>query len=397
MKNSMSWLQIGVVSLCFLLNFNDGIDVLLVSFTGAEIMKEFALTNAELGYIFSAGLGGMTAGCFLLAPFGDQIGRRKVFLISLLLISSGMVLANFSNTYALLLVCRILTGLGIGGILPNLATVASEFSTDQTRDFNVGIVQGGWPLGAILTGFYSAWVVPLYGWRFAYLSAGLFSFLMLIAVFFVLPESPAYLNRDLAVKKKSSWRDLFVPEFRQSTIYLWLATFFGFITLYTVLSWVPILAKQTGMPFELATYIGTAMNLGAFSGVFVMGLLIGRMGIKRVILIYVLLAFVLLNLYGNLTQDFVLKFALTFGIGFFVQGGFNSMYPASTRIYPSEIRSTGVGLAMGMGRFGAILGPSLFGLMADAGASISMRFVIFSLPIVLAAVFINRIKSENLL
>jgi nitrate/nitrite transporter NarK len=114
-------------------------------------------------------------------------------------------------------------------------------------------------------------------------------------------------------------------------------------------------------------------------------------------LIYVLLAFVLLNLYGNLTQDFVLKFALTFGIGFFVQGGFNSMYPASTRIYPSEIRSTGVGLAMGMGRFGAILGPSLFGLMADAGASISMRFVLFSLPIVLAAVFINRIKSDNLL
>ena len=392
----MSWLQIGVVSLCFLLNFNDGIDVLLVSFTGAEIMKEFGLSNAELGYIFSAGLGGMTAGCFLLAPLGDQIGRRKVFLISLLLISTGMLLAYFSSNYTLLLVCRALTGLGIGGILPNLATVASEFSTDKTRDFNVGIVQGGWPLGAILTGFVSAWIVPLYGWRFAYLSAGLFSFLMLIAVFFVLPESPAYLNREFLVKKKSAWRDLFVPEFRQSTIYLWLATFFGFITLYTVLSWVPILAKQTGMPFELATYIGTAMNLGAFSGVFVMGILIGRIGIKRVIMIYVLLAFVLLNLYGNLDQDFLLKFALTFGIGFFVQGGFNSMYPASTRIYPSEIRSTGVGLAMGMGLFGADLATSLFGFMADAGASISMRFVLFSLPIVLAAVFINRIKSPNL-
>jgi MFS family permease len=307
-----------------------------------------------------------------------------------------MLSVYFATSYGLLLVFRALTGLGIGGILPNLATVASEFSTDKTRDFNVGIVQGGWPLGAILTGFASAWIVPELGWRFAYLAAGIFSFTMLVGVYFVLPESPAYLNRDKLLVKRSSWRDLFVPEFRQSTIYLWLATFFGFITLYTVLSWVPILAKQTGMPFELATYIGTAMNLGAFTGVFVMGLLIGRIGIKRVILIYVLLAFVLLNLYGNLDQDFLLKFALTFGIGFFVQGGFNSMYPASTRIYPSEIRSTGVGLAMGMGRFGAILGPSLFGLMADSGASISMRFVIFSLPIVLAAVFINRIKSPNL-
>lgn len=396
MKNSISWLPIGVVALCFLLNFNDGIDVLLVSFTGAEIMKEFNLSNAELGYIFSAGLGGMTAGCFILAPYGDRIGRRKIFLISLLLISAGMLSVYFSTNYSLLLICRALTGLGIGGILPNLATVASEFSTDETRDFNVGIVQGGWPLGAILTGFASAWIVPELGWRFAYLAAGIFSFTMLVGVYFVLPESPAYLNRDKLLVKRSSWRDLFVPAFRQSTIYLWLATFFGFITLYTVLSWVPILAKQTGMPFELATYIGTAMNLGAFTGVFVMGLLIGRIGIKRVILIYVLLAFVLLNLYGNLDQDFLLKFVLTFGIGFFVQGGFNSMYPASTRIYPSEIRSTGVGLAMGMGRFGAILGPSLFGLMADLGASISMRFVVFSLPIVLAAVFINRIKSPNL-
>jgi MFS family permease len=393
----MSWLQIGVVALCFLLNFNDGIDVLLVSFTGAEIMQEFGLSNAELGYIFSSGLGGMTAGCFVLAPLGDRIGRRKIFLISLALISLGMLSVYFATSYGLLLVFRALTGLGIGGILPNLATVASEFSTDKTRDFNVGIVQGGWPLGAILTGFASAWIVPELGWRFAYLAAGIFSILMLVGVFFVLPESPAFLHRDNLTVKRSSWRDLFVPEFRQSTILLWLATFFGFITLYTVLSWVPILAKQTGMPFELATYIGTAMNLGAFSGVFVMGILIGRVGIKRVILIYVLLAFVLLNLYGNLEQDFVLKFALTFGIGFFVQGGFNSMYPASTRIYPSEIRSTGVGLAMGMGRFGAILGPSLFGLMADSGASISTRFVVFSLPIVLAAVFINRIKSENLL
>lgn len=392
----MSWLQIGVVALCFLLNFNDGIDVLLVSFTGSEIMKEFGLTNAELGYIFSSGLGGMTAGCFILAPLGDRIGRRKIFLISLLLISLGMLLVNFSTHYGLLLACRAITGLGIGGILPNLATVAAEFSTDKTRDFNVGIVQGGWPLGAILTGFVSAWIVPLYGWRFAYLTAGLFSLGMLVAVYVVLPESPDFLNRTNRLTQKSSWRDLFVPEFRQSTIQLWLATFFGFITLYTVLSWVPILAKQSGMPFELATYIGTAMNLGAFSGVFVMGLLIGRLGIKRVILVYVMLAFVLLNLYGNLDQGFVLKFALTFGIGFFVQGGFNTMYPASTRIYPSEIRSTGVGLAMGMGRFGAILGPSLFGLLADSGASISTRFIVFSLPIVVAGVLINQIKTLDI-
>lgn len=93
----MSWLQIGVVSLCFLLNFNDGIDVLLVSFAGEHIMKEWGLNNTELGYVFSAGLAGMTAGCFVIAPLGDQWGRRKVFLASLLLISVGMLLRFFCS------------------------------------------------------------------------------------------------------------------------------------------------------------------------------------------------------------------------------------------------------------------------------------------------------------
>ena len=100
----MSWLQIAVVSLCFLLNFNDGIDVLLVSFAGEHIMKEWGLNNAELGYVFSAGLAGMTAGCFVLAPFGDQWGRRKVFLGSLFLISVGMLFVYFAPSLSWLLV-----------------------------------------------------------------------------------------------------------------------------------------------------------------------------------------------------------------------------------------------------------------------------------------------------
>ncbi|MHA8051701.1 MFS transporter [Aquirufa sp. ROCK-SH2] len=396
-EKPMSWHQILIVAICFILNFNDGIDVFLVSFAASEITAEWQLTNAEMGYVFSSGLAGMTIGCFLLAPLGDSIGRRKIFLISLFLISLGMVLVYFVENFSQMLIYRFITGFGIGGILPNLATVASEFSNKKSKDFNVGIVQAGWPLGAILTGFVAAWVVPAFGWRFAFLCAGIFSAVMFVIVLLFLTESPAYLQKkqsnEIAIKPM---RILLSPEYRTSTILLWTGIFFGFLTLYTVLSWVPTLAKSAGMPYELATYVGATLNLGAFTGVFVMGLSIGKWGIRKVMLVFMLMAFSLMVLYGSFDLNYLARFILTFFIGFFVQGGFNIFYPASTRIYSDNVRSTGVGLAMGIGRFGAIVGPTLFGIMSDEGYSILIRFVVFSLPLLVAAFIMQKIPSKNL-
>ncbi len=419
----MSSYQLLIVAICFILNFNDGIDVLLVSFTGPEIASEWLLSKAELGYIFSAGLVGMTAGCFLLAPFGDRIGRRNVFLISLSLISAGMLLVYVAGSYTQLLCFRVITGLGIGGILPNLATVAAEFSNNRRRDFYVGLIQAGWPLGAIITGFFTAWAVPRFGWRFGYLAAGTVSSAMLVAVYFYLPESLFFLaakqpgdaggkikallkrlGHDGAelppaggtVGAKASVRELFSGAYSRSTILLWLAIFFGFITLYSLMSWVPSIARESGMPFELATLTGTALNFGAFTGVAVMGYCISRFPIKRVLVSFMGIAFVIMLLFGNFSLSYVLMFVLTFLIGFFVQGGFNIFYPIATRIYPDTIRSTGVGWAMGVGRFGAILGPALFGIFSDMGVSLAARFTLFSLPLVIAALLAWRIPSREL-
>lgn len=418
----MSNYQVLIVAICFILNFNDGIDVLVVSFTGSEIATEWMLSKSELGYIFSAGLAGMTAGCFLLAPLGDKIGRRNIFLISLSLISGGMLLIYFADSYAQLLLFRIVTGLGIGGILPNLATVVSEFSNKKRRDFNVGLIQAGWPLGAILTGFFTAWAVPKFGWRFAYLAAGTFSSGMLAAVYFFLPESLFFLgtiqpvnaiNKINPILKKlghttiislpdkplitakASIKELFSPDLKTSTVLLWTAIFFGFITLYTLMSWVPNIAKESGMPFQMATYTGTILNFGAFTGVIAMGFFISNFGIKKVFVTFMAIAFCVMLLFGTFSLTYLLMFVLTFFIGFFVQGGFNIFYPMATRIYPDSIRSTGVGWAMGLGRFGAILGPALFGIFSDMGFSIAQRFTIFSIPLVVAAILAYKIPSEN--
>ncbi|UWX53902.1 MFS transporter [Maribacter litopenaei] len=427
---TMSGYQIMVVFLCFVLNMNDGMDVLVVSYTDPEIIEEWGLSKSEMGWVFSMGLIGMTLGSFFLAPFGDKIGRRKLFIIALILNTVGMISVYFVTSYPQILVLRVLTGLGIGGILPTMAAITSEYSNNASRDFNVGLIQGGWPLGAILTGFFAAWAVPEFGWRFAYLFAGSVSLLMLIAVYFLMPESLDFLANQSDDNKMQKIKRLLVRmnkgeyvetvelqpetekepshsrninlkkvlsiELKPSTLRLWTAIFFGFLTLYTLMSWVPGIAKDSGMPFEMATYAGMMLNLGALIGVIAMSYFANRFGPKRTILVFLLTAFCSMLLYANVGLTYMIMFILIFFIGFFVQGGFNTLFPIATRVYPAQIRSTGVGLAMGIGRFGAILGPLLFGVLSDWQLSIETLFTIFSVPLVIAALMAYSIPSKNL-
>lgn len=419
----MSFYQWGVVALCFLLNMNDGMDVLLVSFTASDIVNEFGLTKSKLGFIFSSALVGMTLGCFSVAPLGDKLGRRKIFLFSLSCITIGMFGMQSAPAYWILLVSRLVTGLGIGGILPTMATIVSEYSNNRTRDFNVGLIQGGWPLGAILTGIFCTWAIPEFGWRFTYLIMGFAALVLLLVTWAVMPESVPFLSRvqpenalitingQLAKMKlgtidalpyKQIVQDAFqakevlTPEYRKSTIRLWVGIFFGFLTLYTLMSWVPTIAKDAGMPFELATYVGMALNLGAFVGVVIMGWFVTKVGSRLTLLTFMVIAFILMIFYSRITMTSYLMMGLIFLLGFFVQGGFNAYFPTATRIYPSHIRSTGIGLAFGIGRVGAIIGPFLFGYLADREVDIKNLFIVFSLPLLISGVMAYTIPSKNL-
>lgn len=421
--NEMSRYQMIIVAICFILNMNDGIDVLIVSFSGSDIIKEWSLSKAQMGYVFSSGLFGMTLGCFFIAPMGDKIGRRKVFITSLILISSGMLLVGICSSYLQLLTFRFITGLGIGGILPTMAATAAEFSNNKRRDFNVGLVQAGWPVGAILTGFFCAYAIPQFGWRFAFLFAGFISLLMLILVLVYMTNSIEFLSKNqpqnalnqinsllskmghdgikVLPKSEENYNEaplnaLFSEEYKNSTFKLWIAVFFGFLTLYTLMSWVPNIAKEAGLPFEMATYVGIALNLGAVIGTTSLGLIASKFGLKKVVVSFMICAFVIMIIYGNITLTTAIIFLLICLIGIFVQGGFNGMYPILARVYPTEIRTTGVGFAVGVGRFGAILGPTLFGYLFDSGLSTSNLFTLFSLPLLVTGLCVWSLKSKNL-
>ncbi len=421
-KTAMTAFQVLVVIMCFILNMNDGIDVLVVSYTASEIMSEWGLSNALQGYIFSSGLAGMTLGCLFLAPLADRIGRRRSFILAISLESLAMILSSMVTGYNQLLVLRFLAGLGIGGLLPTMAAVASEFSNYRRKDLAVGFVQAGWPIGAILMGFYTAWTVPQFGWRFAYLSAGIISALMLLMVIFFMPESIEYLLKkqprnaihrinkvlrrighaeidilpEVEITRKPGVATLFNKEYRSSTIRLWIGIFFGFMTLYTLISWIPSIATDSGMPFRMATYVGTVLNIGAFIGSTGIGWLASHFKLKRLIFTFFMIAFGIMVLYGTITLSYALIFIITFLIGIFVQGGFNGYWPATTRVYETEIRTTGVGWSVGAGRFGAILGPALFGILSDLNLSVPVLFIIFSLPLLISGAAVFNIPSKNL-
>lgn len=419
----MSRFQWLMVAICFILNFNDGIDVLIVSFSSTEIIKEWGLSKVEMGYIFSAGLAGMTLGCFLIAPMADKHGRRRIFLLSVGMITIGMFGVGMGHQYGLMLLFRFITGLGIGGILPTMAATAAEFSNQKYRDFNVGLVQAGWPIGAILTGLFCAKYIPVYGWHTAFLVAGGISLLMWLLVYFYMTDSIDYMlqnpttdtllsvNRLLkrmrlpnlevlpvVVKNQENVgvKALFLPHYKDSTIKVWVAAFFGFLTLYTLMSWVPTIAKDSGLPFELATWVGIMLNIGAAFGSASVGGIGSRLGLRQTILMFMLIAFGVMQVYAFSTLTTGLIFGLVLLIGFFVQGGFNGIWPTLSRLYDTHLRATGVGYTVGIGRIGAILGPLLFGYFSDAGMSINALFVAFSIPLLVMGTCIWAIKSDKL-
>lgn len=424
LENSpMSGLQLLAIGICFVLNMIDGMDVLLISFTSSELESEWGLSKSQLGYIYSAGLFGMMLGSLFIGPYADKFGRRTMLLFATTIVTLGMLYSAASPSNTHMTISRLITGLGIGAMLPTMTAIVSEFANEKRRDLSVGVFISGFPVGAIVTGLFVAWAVPEYGWRFTFASASVISAIMLPIIYFLMPESLDFLadkqpknalvkiNRILEkmghgtlealpiVRKKfasSDWRPLLARDMRLATLLLWTGVFFGFLTVYTLISWIPNIARTSGMPFELATYAGTAFNVGAFVGSVIIGWLAVWFGLRRLILTFMLSAFVLMAIYGNVSLPYGIMFVVIIALGIFVQGGFNGFYPASARVYPNEIRATGVGWAIGIGRAGAIFGPALFGILFDRGWDISLLFVVFSVPLLISGVAAFCISANKL-
>jgi MFS transporter, AAHS family, 4-hydroxybenzoate transporter len=421
--NTITTFQFTTIFICFLMNMLDGMDVMVVSYAAPAIGKEWAVSPQAMGSVFSAGLLGMTLGTLFIAPRADIVGRRAIILLSALIMGTMVFATYLVQSVEQLLFFRFISGLGIGSMLASTATLTSEYAPKKTKDFWVSFAMSGYAIGAVVSGLAAAQIIPAYGWRAMFQTAGVATLLTLPLIYFFLSESLDYLLKkrptgaldkvntilqkmnqptlsalpplSMETIEKPSVTSLLTPQRQVSTLQLWFALFMAFGSLYFLTTWIPKLASSAGLSMELAIYAGTVFNLGAFMGIMTQGYLSSKFGLRRTIFGFLAATAVLMAVFGFFKGSALVL--VLFGlIGFGIQGGFVGLYSVAARFYPTEIRSTGVGFAMSAGRIGGIVSPFFGGILIGAGLSMTANFMIFAIPTILAGIATLLIKSKEI-
>jgi len=408
----MTRFQVTAIMVCTVINMIDGFDVLVIAFTAPAISADWSLSSTAVGSLLSAGLLGMAVGSLLLGPLADRFGRRILILVCLGIISAGMLLSGFSRNLEQLSALRVLTGLGIGGLLPVLNTIVAEYASMRWKSFSVSLLQGGYPIGATLGGALTALLISAYGWRSAFFLGAFASMAMIPLVWKHLPESldfllnrPAerslsrvnwLLNRlgrpplaqlPVARRPDSSGRtgyaDLFSSrELLMRTLLLSCAFFVVMLTFYFVMSWTPKILVDTGMSATQGISGGILLNLGGVVGCLLLGYLSSRMPLRPLLLGYVALTGLLMLMFSRIGTDIGVMLPLAAGLGFFIFGSMVGLYAMAPRLYPVSSRAAGISIAIGTGRVGAVLSPLLAGLLFDLGWARTDGYILFALPLV---------------
>ena len=427
----VSFQQVLVVGLCLIFNMLDGFDITAMAVTANAVGLELQLAEDKLGFVFSFSLAGMMLGAMFLASLSDVFGRRTVIIASLLVVGGSVLLTGYSNSLSALIALRFISGLGAGALLASQATLAAEYSPEKYRALSVAIVTAGYPLGAMMTGLLAGVIVPEFGWRGMFIGGGYVTLVMAGLAYALLPESlhflcskqpPDALAKVNRILKKFSVASvdqlppavttvtaagaptpgvsgaeapqsesfiakmlkLLAPEHRRSTLMLWSAFLMSLCTLYFLMSWVPKMMINAGFSTEVANYAFTLFNFGGVTGIFLLGGLATRLGLSNLICSFLLIGAAGMLLFAAVDAEQNMLLALIFLIGVALQGGFTGMYAAAAKIYPTEIRSTGVGWAIGLGRFGAVVGPAAAGFMIAAGIPMATNFIIFAVPLIIS-------------
>ncbi len=416
----MSFFQWEVVALCTLINMLDGYDVLVMSFAAASVAADWQLDPTRLGLLLSAGLVGMAVGSVVLGSLADKMGRKRLVHICLIIVTIGMLASAYSQTQQQLLILRFFTGLGIGGMLATLTTLVSEYASDNRRGICMGVLQSGYPLGALLGGVIAAGLIQSMGWQSLFLFGGAISAILLPVVIFRLPESLDFLSQSAEPKaaearKKifqrlelsvpstfelgqteggtSGWRSCFSPaEVKRNTRLLWLCYLSLMFSFYFVVSWTPKLLVDAGLSMSQGISAGAILQAGGLLGALVMGGLGSQFATNKLSAWFFILSVIFILIYGWSNANLAWLMVLSGVMGFFLIGAMIGLYTIAPALYDSSSRVTGVGLAIGVGRLGAIAAPFAGGLMLEAQMGVGYIYAAFAVPLIFATLAVRSIS-----
>ncbi len=422
---SLSFRQIIIILIGFILNFVDGVDVVAISVAAPAITQSWGINSVQMGYILSAALVGMTLGALILAPLGDVYGRRRIVLVATFITGLSMIATGFvDRSLPAIIIFRAISGIGIGAIFATAATFGSEFTPEKYKNMAVTMIISGYPFGAMIVGPIAALIIPSQGWEMLFIYAGFATLLICVLAYTLLPESVQYLeNSDLnhdekliAInkvlkhinhdpidrleprvsnlgKEKVRVGKLLTPDLKMETLKLWAIFFMGFLTIYFLLTWVPLMFVNSGYSMTEGIFALTLNNLGAMVGTFTIGLLGTKYKLSIPIGVYFFTTavFMIYVMFAR-PSDLTILYVLIFIIGTFVNGAFSAMYAAAARLYQSVVRSTGIGWCAGLGRTGAILAPVIAGYLIALNVGMYALFAVFAIPVFIAAILILTIK-----
>ncbi|MFC3884598.1 MFS transporter [Bacillus songklensis] len=371
----------------------DAMDVGMLSFILAALQKEWNLSVQQMGWIGSVNSIGMAAGAFIFGLLADKIGRKHVFVITLLLFSVGSGLSAFSTTLAVFLLLRFLIGMGLGGELPVASTLVSETVPAKERGKVVVLLESFWAGGWLIAALISFFIIPKFGWQTALLLSALPAFYALY-LRWNLPDSPRF---EAVQTKRSVFQnmaDVWSGQYRRETIMLWVLWFCVVFSYYGMFLWLPSVMVMKGFSLIKSFQYVLIMTLAQLPGYFSAAWLIERAGRKFVLVTYLIGTAVSAYFFGNAES---LPLLLTSGIflSFFNLGAWGGLYAYTPEQYPTEIRGTGAGMAASFGRVGGILGPLLVGYLAAQQTSITMIFAIFCIAIVIGALSVLILGKET--
>ena len=405
----MQWL---LLVQCFAVVAIDGFDTGSIGFIAPAIRSTWALRASQLAPLFGSGLFGLTVGAFLVGPFSDRRGRKTGLLWSMILFGLASLASAFSPSLTVLIAFRFLTGLGLGGALPNAITLASEYCPARRRSTLVTLILCGFTLGSALGGVVSAQMLAGPGWRSVLMLGGILPLLLAPMLAWTLPESIRFLalsGRDPFQVRRTLQRihadadlraavpissasaatspvtELFRKELLGGTLLLWLASFMSLLVVYLLSSWLPTILHTAGATLQRASLITAMFQVGGTVGALTLGRFMDKINPQYVLATTYAVAAPFVALIGfGATHPWLLVLAI-FGAGYFVSGSQSGANALAAAFYPTVNRATGVSWATGVGRIGSILGSMIGGSLFAMGWGLPAVFLLVAIPPLIAA------------
>jgi MFS transporter, AAHS family, 4-hydroxybenzoate transporter len=410
--------QLGIFVLCGLCLIMDGFDVQAIGYVAPALSHEWKISGPVLGSVLSAALLGVLFGSIFLSMLADKIGRRPVLIAAALCFSVLTLATTLVTSVAQLLLVRFLAGIPLGSIMPNAMALVGEYSPRRLRVPVMVVVGTGFTAGAAIGGVIAFWLVPNFGWRSIFLVGGAIPLVVGICMFFFLPESLQFLalheKNPQALGKWLARVDseapvgpnvrYTVPEqklkgvpmvklFQQGraarTILLWTIYFMNLLNLYFLSSWLPTVAtpmvKAAGAPPSVALLLGTTLQFAGVLGSVALGWFAQRFGFTIVLTLSFIVACVNIAAIGQPGISLSILFVVVFFAGLGIVGGQSVVNALASTLYPTDLRSTGIGAGLGVGRIGSIVGPQVAGILIGLHWQAHQLFLTAAVPALIAA------------